>query len=364
MRTSKVLTRRLLPAFFGLALAVLAAGPVSAKTEKLTSDDNPTTSWRGTLVAMSGTTLPATLTLQVDTTTYTVNVTSATTLVRKFNGPSSLEEFGLLDDLKVRGTLDGTTITATHIKNYSIQRKGGEFWGTILSIDATAKSFVMKPKERSQQTVKTDVDTEIFQGNRAGEFTDLAVGQSVKVIGLWRKSQSIVEADRVNIKLTEIEGTVAAVDCTAKTLTVNRKYKGEVQSWAVTLTDQTVIRDKELDPIACADIKVNDRVSVRGLKSGTTSLTALQVHDKGVKKSLRALFGEIESISSADKTFVLKTKKQGTLTVSVTTESILVSSAGLLISFDQLLVGHEVSIRGSVLGATATVNLLIDKDLP
>lgn len=335
-----------------LAFLVLSGQPAAADAQ----------TWRGTLTAMSGTTLPATLTLQVNSASYTVNVTTATSLVRKFNGPSTLDEYGIGDDLKVWGALTGTTIDATRIKNYSIQRKGGIFWGTILTVDSAAQSFTMKPAGRNTQTVKTDADTKIFLGFRPGEFADLAVGMRVKVIGLWRKSQSIVEADRVHVKLTELNGTIQTTDCANNLLTVKRSgHDGE--TWTVTLTAATVIRDRLLSQITCADIKVNDRVSVRGLKTGDTAIRALQVLDKGVKKTPKVLNGEIASIDPTAQTVTFE-KKGKSYTASVTSESILVDKTGKLITFDKLAVGHDVSILGTLTGTTVTVNLLIDKDLP
>ena len=49
---------------------------------------------------------------------------------------------------------------------------------------------LIRPSHRKNvdQTITVTSTTKIFQGNRVGEFSDLAVGMRVKVIGLWRKS--------------------------------------------------------------------------------------------------------------------------------------------------------------------------------
>ncbi|MBI4426702.1 MAG: hypothetical protein HY567_03930 [Candidatus Kerfeldbacteria bacterium] len=326
----------------------------------------------GSLVAMSGTSLPAVLTVQSGATTYAVNVTVDTKLVRKFGGPSSLEEFAVGDLLSIEGTVTGTTIDATKIKNLSIQRKSSLFWGKILSIDATAKSFMLDPskpkKNLPDQTVLTNSKTKVFQGNRAGDFDDLAVGMTVKVIGVWRKSQNQLTADRILIKLTELNGTVTAVDCTANTLMVKTKKGKQETSWTVNLTSDTVIRDKNLNQIACGDVRVDHRVHVRGLRTDATSLNALQIWDRGAKKTQNTWNGEITSIDSTNKTFELKVKgkKNSTTsyTVMTTVETIIVNDNGTVVAFTDLVVGHDVQVRGTSIGTNVTANLILDKDLP
>ncbi len=339
-------------------------------------------SWRGILTAMSGPTLPATLTLQVEATAYTVNVTSSTRIVRKYQGPSSLEEFVVGDDLRVWGTLTGTTIDATKLKNYSIQRVGGTFWGTILSIDSAASTFVLDARGRDDQTVVVRSTTKIFQGNRAGVFADLSTGQTVRVIGVWRKSAKQVLADRILIKLTSLNGTIGSVDCTARTFTLNvkggkfeesslvkRLTGGTTKIWTVTMTDATVLRDKELDPITCADLKANHKAHVRGLRTSASTLNALQVIDQGVKKTPKTITGVVSELDATAKTFVVtkskaKTYGSTTYTVGTTAETIIVNSQGTLITFGDLANGHRVSVLGSLSDDQFTANLIIDRDLP
>lgn len=327
----------------------------------------------GSLIAMSGTTLPAVLTVQVGPTSYTVNVTSSTILVRKFGGPSSLDEFALGDLLRVEGTVTSTTVDATKIKNLSIQRKGASFKGKVLSIDASAKSFVLDPTKESleNQTVTTSTNTRFFQGNRMGIFSDIGVGMTVKVIGIWRKSLNILAADRVLIKMTELTGTVTAIDCTSspKTITVSTKSKGHgTTSWTVNITDKTVIRDKILTVIACTDVKVNHKVHIRGLRTGDASIDALQVWDKGAKKVQNTWNGTIKSIDGTAKTFVLtvsKGKKAGSdVTVAVTAETILVNDNGKLIVFGDFVVNHKLLVKGSLTDSSVNANLIIDSSLP
>ncbi|MBI5404970.1 MAG: hypothetical protein HY976_01960 [Candidatus Kerfeldbacteria bacterium] len=176
----------------------------------------------GTLVAISGTTLPAVLTVQSGVTTYTVNVTTSTELVRKYNAPSSLDEFAVADMVRVWGTFTGTTIDATRVKDLSIQRKGAAQWGKIVSIDTSTNSFVFDTnrKKTPNQTVTTSATTKIVLGHQLGTFADLKVGMVVKVVSLWRPSQQTMVAERIMVRLTELEGVVKTVSCDTNTLTV------------------------------------------------------------------------------------------------------------------------------------------------
>lgn len=374
----KVLTRLLL-----VAAAILVAGSFAATAHAATVE--------GTLIAVSGTTPPAMLTVQMGTTTYTVNVSTTTTIVRKFNGASSLDEFAIGDMLRVIGTVTGTNIDATYIKNLSIQRKDASQWGTILTIDATAKTFTFDPmhkKNLANQTVLTTSATKIFQGNRKGaSFADLKVGMTIKVIGLWRKTQAQLVADRILIKLTELEGMVSAVDCasTVKTITVSTESKEKklemttsegnsskkLASWVVSLTDKTVIRGKNMVIMSCADVKAGHKVSVRGLKTGTGMLDAISIYDKGGKRNQNSWEGTIGTIDAATKSFTMgikslaQTERRATVaTVNTTAETIYVDENGKPISFGSLAAGHKLQIKGSIVDLTITANLIIDKDLP
>lgn len=323
----------------------------------------------GTLVTMSSTTIPATLTMQSGATTYTVNVTAATNIVRKYNGSSDLSEFGVADLIRVEGTVTGLTIEATRIKNLSIQMKGAAQWGTILTIDGTNKTFTFESKRRNAGTltVSTGTSTKVFLGYRHGEFANLKVGMIVKVIGVWRPSQHTLTADRIFTKTTEVEGTVLTVDCTANAqmLTVQTKNgRRNTSTWTVALTATTVLRDKMLNPLACSDIKVDARVHIHGLRTGASSLDALNVMVQSLKKIQKQWQGNISSIDGTNTTFVLDQEKGDDRTITKTAETILVDKTGVAVAFGSLAVGDEVRVWGTLTGSTVVANLIMDKDLP
>lgn len=152
------------------------------------------------LKTISGTTVPADLTVSKDDKTYTVKVTKKTNLLRKFGGKSDLAEFTVGDILSVRGKWTDeakTTLEARVIRNLSIQKRKGTFWGTIKSKGDNI--FVLTSANRGNQTVYLAGDTKIV--NRKEEtitFAELLVGHRVRVSGLWdSKLNKIMEVTKI-----------------------------------------------------------------------------------------------------------------------------------------------------------------------
>lgn len=353
---------RKLVTFGSLALMLVTSGLITPQPAQAASS-----TIQGTLTAMSGTTAPAVLTVQSGLTTYTVNVSSSTTLVRKFFGTSTLDEFVVADLLVIKGVVTGTTIEASHIRNLTIQRRGGSFPGKVISVDAAAKTFVLDPTARrvANQTVHVSSNAKLFTGNQAGVFGDLAAGQKVMVIGLWRKTANTVEADRVMIKLTHLEGKIATVTCTSdpKTMTITTKGQNSA-TWTVNLTSTTVIQDKQLNAAVCTDMAVDHQVKIQGLKTGTNTIQAIKIWDRGIKRTRHAWEGTIASIDSTAKTLVLNRKKGTDPVVVTSAATVYVNRLGAAIAFTDLAVNHKVIVLGTSSGSTLNANLVIDAGLP
>lgn len=343
-----------------LTASLMGFARVSAKSE--TNAENTKTT--GVLSAISGVVAPAVLSLQVGATSYTVNVSSDTDVVRKYDGDSGLEEFAIGDTLVVTGAVSGTTITAKKIQDMSIQRKGTPLKGKILSVDATAKSFVIMSyrEELDNQTVTTTSSTKFFQGNRTGEFASLTPGMAVTVIGVWRTDLDTMAADRILIKLVEINGSIATQNCVANVLTVKIKPT-DTTSWTMNLNASTVYRDRNLDLLTCANLKVGDRVNVRGLKTAVRTMTAFAIYNKSDRKKVSELEGTVSAVDTTASTITL-TKGSKTYTLTVKTETILVNKKGAVITLADVLAGHKLKAYGLLSDTTFTVNLLMDKSLP
>ncbi len=141
-----------------------------------------------------------TLTVTKSGKTYTVNTDSNTRFRRRFWGSASLSEIAVNDMVNVFGKYTDTaqtTIQARMIRDLSIEKRFGVFFGTITSINTN--TIVMQTIARGVQTVTVSVSTRLI--NRREQtiaLTDLQVGQRIRVRGMWdRKVSSITEVTQV-----------------------------------------------------------------------------------------------------------------------------------------------------------------------
>jgi len=131
--------------------------------------------------------------------TFQVNITDKTKILRKFGGKSSLSEYSVGDEVMVIGKFtDETKITidAKVIRNLSIQKRRGAFFGkvTVKNTD----NFVMETLERGKQTVYFGTAKFVKRNEEAMTYADLKLGDRVRVKGVWDKTlNQITEVDQV-----------------------------------------------------------------------------------------------------------------------------------------------------------------------
>ncbi len=125
---------------------------------------------------------------------YTVNTDDKTQLRRRFWGKATLEEMTIGDQLNVIGKWtdeEKTTIQARLIRNLSIQKRYGVFFGEIISLNGNG--WVMKSVNRGEQTVTVSTNTRFV--NRKQETInrdDLQTGHKVRVRGLWNNQNKTI----------------------------------------------------------------------------------------------------------------------------------------------------------------------------
>lgn len=151
----------------------------------------------GTLKSKTGDSIPATLMVTKDGKDYTVNIDASTQLRRRFWGKATLVEFAVGDTINVIGQWandDHTTVNAKLVRDASIQKRFGVFFGTISSGGGTS-TLVVDTIRRGAQTVTVGSATKLV--NRRGEnilVTDLKNGDRIRVRGLWdSKANTITE---------------------------------------------------------------------------------------------------------------------------------------------------------------------------
>lgn len=142
------------------------------------------------------------------TESWTINVTSATKLYRHYLKTATIEEFLVGDKVEARGTLAGdNTLNAKWVRNSSLTIKYGDIQGTVLSVDADAKTFVLRTKEKKYGDITvTVVDaTKYVDENGLRTFADISVGDKLKVLGTYTSNTKKLAATRVFFKEAQDE---------------------------------------------------------------------------------------------------------------------------------------------------------------
>lgn len=137
------------------------------------------------------------LTVTNNSKTYTI-LTDATTIFRRhFWGKSSLSEISVNDKINVWGKYTDdtkTSIQAHMIRDLSIMKRSGTFFGTVGSMNSP--TIVLNTVNRGAQTVTIDSGTKCVERNmQTMNCFDIQVGQKIRVKGMW---------DQVNKAITEV----------------------------------------------------------------------------------------------------------------------------------------------------------------
>jgi|GEM_PF-1494773 hypothetical protein len=141
-----------------------------------------------------------TITATKDGTTYTIDASGAT-LRRKYGAKCDIYELTAGDYIFVWGTMSGTNVTATKIKDLSIQKWKASFVGTITTVDSTTytdnegrsyQQFEIESRHRGDQVIRVYSATSIKYKGDSKTFTDFAVGQEVVAKGTWNNTHSFV----------------------------------------------------------------------------------------------------------------------------------------------------------------------------
>ncbi len=121
--------------------------------------------------------------------TFQVNITDKTKILRKFGGKSSLSEYSVGDEVMVIGKFTDetkTVIEAKVVRNLSIQKRRGAFFGTVLT--KGTDSFTIQTLKLGIQTVYFGSAKFVKRNEEAMTYADLKSGDRVRVKGVWDKT--------------------------------------------------------------------------------------------------------------------------------------------------------------------------------
>lgn len=137
------------------------------------------------------------LTIDNNGTLVKVNIASNTQLRRKFWGKSEISEFSAGNYINVIGKWGDDTkvaIEARLIRNLSIQKRHGVFFGEVKSIDG--EKIVITTIRRDEQTVTIGSAKLVNRKEGVINKSDILVGHKIRVKGLW---------DSTNNTITEVK---------------------------------------------------------------------------------------------------------------------------------------------------------------
>lgn len=142
----------------------------------------------------------ATITCMREGKTYTVVTDSKTQFRRRFWGKATVEDIQVGHEINVVGSWADdaqTSVLARLVRDTSIQKRFGVFFGTVKSLTSTG--WVMDTINRGSQTVTVSSSTKIV--NRKGDAVaqaDIVVGHKVRIRGLWdNKANTVTEVKEV-----------------------------------------------------------------------------------------------------------------------------------------------------------------------
>ncbi|MFA6285723.1 MAG: DUF5666 domain-containing protein [Parcubacteria group bacterium] len=135
--------------------------------------------------------------------TYTVSAGSAK-IVRGSSGEKKIKFSKLKkgDVIKIEGSFDGESVTATRIRDLSYNdKKIAIFYGVIGSLTESTKTFKMDTLGRGEQTVAVLDSTDIEDEDSDDiDFSDLKEDDKVMVRGKWSdKNNTITKTEWVEV---------------------------------------------------------------------------------------------------------------------------------------------------------------------
>jgi len=133
---------------------------------------------------------------------FTVKITDKTRLIRRWGGKSNLGEFAVGDEVNVIGKWSNeqkTTIEAILIRNLSIEKRFGAFFGKVT--EKQENYFVMATINRGNQKVYFTNTTKFLDHKKNPiNYSDLKIGDRVRVKGVWDRSlNEIRETQEVRV---------------------------------------------------------------------------------------------------------------------------------------------------------------------
>ncbi len=204
-------------------------------------------------------------------------------LVRKNGAAMKFTEILPGDKIETKGILwADSSISATYLRNLSLFPHTGTFSGKIIYINPANSSFVIDGKTNGAQTINTDQLTTFKKNKGAATFSDMQLGMTASVKGLW-------DRNKADIAAKSVEGTLRYINITitgAITMKIGNSFTVLGSGNAIYGIDVTnaKLQNKNGQSLPFAKFNTGDVVKVEGKHlSGDVAITATLVKNTSVK---------------------------------------------------------------------------------
>ncbi|MBI4675591.1 MAG: hypothetical protein HY741_28435 [Chloroflexi bacterium] len=230
----------------------LKSSSAESEASDLIADGPEDQELHGLISAISGNAV--TITPSNGTADVTVNVT-ATTMIEVDSEHATLADLAV--GMQVEAAYDPSTFDAYSIETDSDGEADDAFVnGTVAAVDTVAGTLTITPTAGSDLTLNVNASTEIEVNDVHGTLEDVQVGMPVSAeydATTMLAKEIKAGAGDDNHEDTKIEGTVAAVDTSAGTVTITPAGGGSDVTLNVTTQTEIEVNDA---PGTIADIQV------------------------------------------------------------------------------------------------------------
>lgn len=136
------------------------------------------------------------LTVEYNGGEITLKTDDQTRILRRYGGKTVLSEIKVGDLVSARGEWqdDSKTVLKVRVlRDLSLQQRPATFWGKIKALDADAKTFTLTTGKRGEIQVACGEAKIVGRKEQKLEFSALAVGDRVRVSGLWDGKSNLTQ---------------------------------------------------------------------------------------------------------------------------------------------------------------------------
>lgn len=131
---------------------------------------------------------------------YTVNTANAK-ISQPFGGVIALSAIKVNDKVVVKGSLNGTTITAKSVLDMPANTHPAATVGKVTAISGSTITLQnTHTGVVSNVTVNTSANTQVTKDGQPATTADIAVGSTIRVKGLWDETLNVLNAIKISIR--------------------------------------------------------------------------------------------------------------------------------------------------------------------